>query len=453
MSLRLRLALAGALAILIALGLAALGLAQLFGAHVERRAMAEMSVQLDQVMAGLDRGPEGLDLARPPADPRFSVPYSGLYWQIEEAGRLRRSRSLWDATLDLPADTLGDGVVHVHRLAGPNDAELLVLERSIRLPSRLGGGPVRAAVAMDASELLAARRAFMGDLAPYLALLAITLSAAGWVQLSFGLRPLRSLGARISALREGRAERMGGNWPVELRPVATEIDDLLAARDAETERARARAADLAHGLKTPLQALMGEAVRLRGLRAAEQADGIEETARAMRRTVDRELARARTAARAVDAKADPAHVANGLIAVLRRTPEGGRLHWQQTIPAGLVVALDEADLAEAMGALAENAAHHARGKVVMSARVQEDRLQLTIADDGAGIAQHDRDRLMRRHARADEMSTGLGLAIASEIAEAAGGMLTLGDAAPGLAASLSLPLAGRNQHSPMGTPE
>jgi len=308
---------------------------------------------------------------------------------------------------------------------------------------------VRAAVAMDASELVAARRAFMADLSPYLALLALALSAAGWVQLSIGLRPLRSLGARISALREGRAERMGGHWPVELRPVATEIDDLLAAREAETERARTRAADLAHGLKTPLQALMGEADRLRGVGATEQADGIEETARAMRRTVDRELARSRTAARAVDAQADPARVANGLIAVLRRTPEGARLHWQQTIPEGLAVALDEADLAEAMGALAENAARHARSKVVMSARVQGDRMQLTIADDGAGIAQTDCDRLMRRHARADETGTGLGLAIAADIAEAAGGTLVLGDAAPGLAASLYLPLARGTQARPM----
>jgi len=109
MSLRLRLALAGALAILLALGLAALGLAQLFGAHVERRATAEMAVQLDQVIAGLERGPEGLELVRPPADPRFGVPYGGLYWQIEEAGDLRRSRSLWDSALDLPAERF-DGI-------------------------------------------------------------------------------------------------------------------------------------------------------------------------------------------------------------------------------------------------------------------------------------------------------------------------------------------------------
>jgi signal transduction histidine kinase len=341
MSLRLRLALAGAVAILLALGLAALGLSQLFGAHVERRAVAELGVQLDQVIAGLERGPDGLDLARPPADPRFARPYGGLYWQIAEAGDIRRSRSLWDSALDLPADTLGDGALHVHRLPGPDGAELLVLERSITLPARLGGGAVRAAVAMEASGLIAARRAFMADLAPYLGLLALVLTAAGWAQLSVGLRPLRDLGARIAALRMGEAERMGENWPQELRPVAAEIDDLLSARHAETQRARARAADLAHGLKTPLQALMGEAERLRRAGATARAEGIEDTARAMRRTVDRELARARTAARAADASADPALVADRLIAVLRRTPDGAELEWRQEIPPGLSIAMHE----------------------------------------------------------------------------------------------------------------
>lgn len=439
MSLRLRLALAGAVAILVALSLAALGLAQLFATHVERRAVAEMSVQLDQVLSGLERGPSGLELARPPADPRFLQPYGGLYWQIEEGGDIQRSRSLWDTALDLPIDTLGDGAVHVHRLPGPGGAELLVLERSSTLPVRLGGSAVRAAVGMSAAELTSAQRDFMADLAPYLGLLALTLIAAGWVQLSVGLRPLRDLGARITALRTGRAARMGEDWPLELCPVAAEIDDLLTEREAETERARARAADLAHGLKTPLQALMGEAARLRGEGATDQAEGIEVTARAMRRTVDRELARARTAARAVDARADPALVADRLIEVLRRTPDGAELEWRQDIPHGMLASLHEADLAEALGALMENAARHARSKVVLSAQEDGDCLRLSIQDDGPGIPQERRAELSRRHARADEAGTGLGLAIASDIAEAAGGRLVLGAEGPGLNATLALP--------------
>lgn len=441
MSLRLRLALAGAVAILVALGLAALGLATLFAAHVERRAVAEMSVQLDQVLAGLERGPNGLSLARPPADPRFSQPYGGLYWQIEEGGAIQRSRSLWDTVLDLPADTLGDGAVHVHHLPGPEGASLLVLERSSVLPARLGGGTVRAAVGMNASELDAAQRDFMADLAPYLGLLALALITAGWAQLSVGLRPLRDLGARIAALRSDHAARMGQDWPVELRPVASEIDNLLAARDAETEGARGRAADLAHGLKTPLQALMGEAARLRREGANEQADGIEDTARAMQRTVDRELARARTAARAMDAQSDPALVADRLLAVLRRTPAGAGLEWQQMIPQGLSVALHETDFAEAMGALMENAARHARRCIVLSADIDGALLYVMVADDGPGIPEAKRDLLLRRHARADETGTGLGLSIASDIAQAAGGQLVLGSSGAGLNATLVLPRA------------
>lgn len=439
MSLRLRLALAGALAILLALGLTAFGLSQLFGAHVERRAVAEMQVHLDQVLAGLEQGEEGLTLARAPADPRFDQPYGGLYWQIEGPEGLTRSRSLWDSALDLPGDTLGGGGVHVHRLTGPEDAALLVLERSVTLPQRLGSGPARVAVGMAAAELDAARRAFMADLAPYLGLLALTLIAAGWVQLSVGLRPLRGLGSRVAALRAGRTERMGHDWPAEVRPVASEIDELLAAREAETERARARAADLAHGLKTPLQALMGEAARLRTAGEETRAEAIEDTARAMRRTVDRELARARTAVRAADAVADAAQVAERLIAVLRRTPDGGRLDWRIEIPPGTSVALDEAELSEALGALAENAARHARSRVTLSAQMEGGKTLLSITDDGPGIPTDRRAALIARHGRADESGTGLGLSIAAEIAEAAGGRLTLSDAAPGLTATLILP--------------
>jgi signal transduction histidine kinase len=439
MSLRLRLALAGALAIVLALGLTAFSLSKLFAAHVERRAVAEMGVQLDQVLAGLERGEDRLTLARAPADPRFERPYGGLYWQIEGPAGLTRSRSLWDSALDLPNDTLGDGGVHVHRLTGPEGAPLLVLERSVMLPQRLGGGTARVAVGMAVAELDAARRDFMADLAPYLGLLALGLIAAGWAQLSVGLRPLGGLGARVAALRVGRAERMGDAWPAEVRPVASEIDELLAAREAETKRARARAADLAHGLRTPLQALMGEAARLRVTGETARADAIEDTARAMRRTVDRELARARTAARAADAVADAAQVAERVIAVLRRTPDGDRLDWRIEIPPGTSIALDEADLSEALGALAENAARHARSRVTLSAHSQDGMVLLSTRDDGPGIPADRRASLIARHGRADESGTGLGLAIAAEIAEAAGGHLTLSGAKPGLTATLVLP--------------
>ena len=58
-SLRLRLLVAGAVSIVLALALAALGLSLLFERHVERRVEAELKAHLDQLVAGLERGGDG----------------------------------------------------------------------------------------------------------------------------------------------------------------------------------------------------------------------------------------------------------------------------------------------------------------------------------------------------------------------------------------------------------
>ena len=443
LSLRWRLMVAGAVAVVLALGLAALGLAHLFGTHVERRALADLSVQLDRVLAGLARVDGALAQVLPPADPRFEQPYSGLYWQIAADGRVLRSRSLWDVELALPVEDGADATRHNHLLIGPEGAEVLVLEQHVTLPASLGGGRARAAVALDMAELGAARRAFLRDMFPYLAVLGMVLIAAQWAQVTLGLKPLRRVGAEVSALRDGRRRRMGGDWPQEVQPLAAELDALLTAREADVERARGRAGDLAHGLKTPLQALMGEAARLRAADQAQAAEGIEVVVATMRAHVDRELARTRIALHSRNARAGAAAVARSVVAVLQRTPGGQRLAWQVDVPDDLLLAIDAADLSEALGALAENAARHAAGRVEVGAVVMGAQARVTVRDDGPGLPADRRAAMMARGVRADETGpgTGLGLAIAAEIAEAAGGVLELEEAGPGLSATLVLPLA------------
>jgi signal transduction histidine kinase len=444
-SLRLRLAAAGAAAILAALALAGLGLAELFERHVTRRALAELSVHLDQLAAGLGRDETGaVAIVEPPADPRFARPLSGLYWQVETAeGAVLRSRSLWDTELALPQDVLRDGTPHEHVIDGPHGARLLVLERLVTPPPRLGIAPVREAVALDRREIEAAQRAFVRDLAPYLALLALALIAAGWAQLAVGLRPLATVGARVAAVRSGGAARLGNDFPSEVRPLAAELDALIAAREAETARARARAADLAHGLKTPLQALMGEAERLRAAGDATAAEGVESVVLAMRRHVDRELARARAAAAARTANADPQRTAERVLAVLRRAPGGDRLDWRLEGEAGLLARIDVDDLTEALGALMENAARHARSAVTVRSAREGGAVTVSIRDDGPGAPPALLARLAERGARGDTRpdGAGLGLAIAADIAEAVGGALELHNAEPGFEARLRLPPA------------
>lgn len=446
-SLRLRLVLVGGLAVVAALSIAAVGLALLFERHVERRAIAEMSADLDQLAAGLERNADGqLEMRAAPADPRYRQPLSGHYWQVETEEGMLTSRSLWDTPLVLPPEAGSSGTLNRGRLTGPEGESLLVVDRRLFLPIGEGGGSARAAVALDRAELREATRAFLRDLAPYMGLLAVALIAGGWAQVAVGLKPLAAVGARVAAVRSGAATRLGDAFPDEVRPLAAEVDALIAAREADVVGARSRASDLAHGLKTPLQALIGEAGRLAGRGEAEAADGIEEIVSVMRRHVDRELSRSRIAAAGLVGAADVAEVVERVLAVLRRTPDGGRLDWRVSVPPGARARVDASDLTEALGAVLENAARHARGSVDVSVVQKDKMLEIGVRDDGPGVDASRLAELTLRGARLDSRGAGLGLAIASGICEAAGGALDLRNAEPGLAVTLRLraspPVAG-----------
>ena len=167
-SLRTRLMFAGVGSVLIALCLSAFGLLVLFERHVERRVETELEIYLDQLIAGLERDAEGeLVVVRPPADPRFEQPLSGLHWQIivQPGGAILRSRSLWDHVLALPSKPMIDGAVRKHRLSAPSASTLVALERNVALPASLGGSEIRAVVALDTGDIRAATKAFAGDLA------------------------------------------------------------------------------------------------------------------------------------------------------------------------------------------------------------------------------------------------------------------------------------------------
>ncbi|MCP5150299.1 MAG: sensor histidine kinase [Chromatiales bacterium] len=437
-SLRLRLLVASTVSIVAALAVAGLGLIALFEREVERRVDAELETHLRQLVGSLElAGPDGPRLGNPLADPRFELPYSGLYWQIEdEVGSWRlRSRSLWDHVLSLPPDALVPGVPHHHRLPGPAGTTLRVRERQVVFRAAGASPTVRVAVAIDRAELTTARAAFAEAMIPALVLLAVALSAAAWAQVVVGLRPLAVVRRRVEAVRAARRERLGGGFPDEVQPLATELDALLDERDRSIERARARAADLAHGLRTPLTVLVNDVGRLRARGEVEIADELESLAQGMRRHVDHELARSRLAADVVEL-AEPtalAPVVDGVVATLRRSPRGSALTWEVSVDPSIRARVGRDDLFEVVGNLLDNACKWALARVVVEVRRDGDAVLLRIGDDGPGVAEPDLGRLGQRGARLDEAvpGTGLGLALVAEVLTAYGASLTLGRAGEG----------------------
>ena len=443
-SIRLRLLLAGAGAVSLALLLSTWGLVALFARHIERVAVSDLSDRLEHLAATVEAGPDGEPvLEEPPRDPVYQQPYSGHYWQIEMNGRQIRSRSLWDFVLPLPEPQ--EGMTWQSNILGPSGETLFALERQLRLQTPGGEVPLRIAVAIDRTEIDQIRSDFLADLLPYTALLAIVLIGAGAVQVTVGLRPLSTLGLRVAALNSGQAQRIGRDVPAEVLPLAMELDSLLKTREAELDRARLRAGDLAHGLKTPLQALLGEASRIRSQGALEAAAGIEEIVWTMQEHVDRELTRAWLAAGTGSAVSDLVATARAVAEVLRRTPRGEEIEIKVEGPSGLAVRLDRAELTEALGALAENAVRHARGRVAITCARIGDRVSVRVTDDGLGVEEMMLEAITDRGVRLDERTdgAGLGLAIASDICRAAGGTMTLQNLKPGFEAELQFPSPAR----------
>lgn len=440
-SLRWRLILSGALAISASLLLSAIGLDYLFERHVERVSIADLEARALSVTAMVEPGRSAEAKFRDaPVDPLYDQPFSGHYWQIELADDIRRSRSLWDYVLPGPVTTPNRGDSRIVAMTGPQGEALLALERFLEVSSAGQLLPLRIVVAKDRKELERANIGFLADLIPFLGLLGGLLLAASWMQVSVGLKPLSQVSSRIAGLRSGQISRVGVDLPEEVLPLAREIDQLLDARDNELERARHRAANLAHGFKSPLQALFGDAEQLRERNEDEIADNIEATAAVMRMVVEKELARSRIQSDRLAAEADASQAVEQVIEVLRRTPMGASVAWRITAPSSVKIRIDSSDLTEAVGALIENAVRHAAGRVDVAVKEKDSWVEIEVLDDGPGVPESQLEQLVQRGVRLDERADGhgIGLSIVSEIAEAAQGSLSLNNTTGGFRATLRL---------------
>jgi signal transduction histidine kinase len=448
-SLRIRLLLLAAVAVTAALIIASIGLVSLFGRFAERRIGQELDTHIAQLAGNLRFDAKGaLYLDAEPGDPRFEKAFSGLYWQVaDEANDTKlRSLSLWDAELPpLPGISVFGRTMSASSV-GPDGAMMLSHERRIILEHDKFDRPVRISAAINAQELDALKTGFRQDIVPGVALLALALLAGLWWQVTQGLKPVNELGAAIRSISDGKSARLSGDFPAEVLPLVEEVNKLLVLQESSLLRARDRAADLAHGLKTPLTALMSDVRRLRSAGQSETADDIEALARRMRQTVDRELARSRI--RNAGARQSPVSVhdaAQAVVRTLKRTPAGEFKQFDNLCPPDAAALIDADDLNELLGNLLENAARAANTRVRVNAALHGHALIVTVQDDGPGVAPLAMAKLTTRGARLDQSkgNAGLGLSLVADILEAYGSkpefsVSELG----GLTVSFTLPTRG-----------
>jgi signal transduction histidine kinase len=444
-SLLVRLVSAAAVLIVLALMLAGFGLRAIFDEEIERRAADELTqvVKMLAAQVRVDSGGEPvLDAA--PSDPRFETPYAGRYWQIRQPnGKIIRSRSLWDFVLAKPKDHSG-GERWIANLRGPNDSTLLAVVQDVTVSSDRGEVPLQIIAATDRSDLAAAQRAFLRVLVLSLAALGIILIAAMTIFIRLALRPFDELGRGLQTVHAGASRQLQGRFPQEVQPVIDDLNRLIAFQDAAVERARTQAADLAHGLKTPLAVLDALARQAAVEGSGELAAPIGEQVGQMRRQVDRVLARARAgiAATLGNSRVDIAPVAEKIVRVFSRLPDTRPLAWDVDVAANARFPGEEHDLTEILGNLVDNARKWATGRIRISAHTAKDLIRLCVEDDGPGLSP-DQAANIARGQRWDEAQpgTGFGVAITRDLAEGYRGTLELDRSKlGGLRASVTIPL-------------
>ncbi|MCU0817884.1 MAG: sensor histidine kinase [Beijerinckiaceae bacterium] len=386
-------------------------------------------------------------------EPQFQIPLSGWYWQImridtesNTAAILRTSRSLFNQRLPPlvePGMPSSRGDFRDGYRAGPEGRRIRIVEQEIDLGEQ---NRFLISVAGNAEEIVDERRRFDFAVLMLLSLLGLALAISAYVQVRYGLRPLRDLSQSLAQVRNGVSERVEGEFPVEVAPLAGELNQLLDVNREIVSRARAQVGNLAHALKTPLSVLLNEA----GSDSGPLGEKIREQTTIMRDQMQYYLDRARAAARAATigniTEVEP------ILAAFTRTFE--KIYRDREIAFALEIETplrfrgEKQDLEEMIGNLIDNAGKWAKKQVrirVVASPPSEHaqpQLNLIVDDDGPGLPDEKRIEATKRGRRLDETKpgSGLGLSIVVDLATLYGGSFALEDSPlGGLRARLTLP--------------
>jgi signal transduction histidine kinase len=312
------------------------------------------------------------------------------------------------------------------------------VERNIDLGDE---GHYLVAVAGDAAEITDEVHSFDQALIVTFSILAAVLLLTTMFQVRFGLAPLKRITDSLAAIRSGTAERLAGQFPEEIAPLARETNALIDANKEIVERARTHVGNLAHALKTPLSVMVNEATAHGrdpfAIKVLEQAD-------IMRDQVARHLERARLAARltVVGSVTDVGPVVTALARTMEKIHRERGVAIEVHAEAEAHFRGERPDLEEMIGNLVDNACKWASSRVTIEIVREQQVVRIVVDDDGRGLSPSEREQVSHRGSRLDETKpgSGLGLSIVVELAALYGGELKL-SAAPigGLRAELILP--------------
>lgn len=395
-----------------------------------------LSAHLYSLIGFVDVSSQGVLQGKPElGDIRYTDANSGWFWEVTAVssnlrGRLQSyssgaGRVLSPSESDVPFDS---HFMRSYTAKGFQGQDVLVVEGDVLLDQE--DRVARFRIIGNLYEVEKQFIKFRDTMSFYLAGLCIASIIINVIVILLGLSPLFRVRKTLKAIRTGKADRLDTNLPLEIAPLAREMNALIDNNQRIVERFRTQVGNLAHSLKTPLAVLSNEAEKIGG----QQGKIIREQSLAMQVQIRHYLERARIAAQrdSVVYRTDMVPTLEPIIRVMRKLNPDKTI--ESYLPDGQIIfAGEKEDVEEIIGNLLENAAKWSLSliKIDLSLTARDDkslkRFLICIEDDGPGLDENDISEALKRGRRLDETvpGTGLGLSIVVDTVREYGGELKL----------------------------
>lgn len=412
-----------------------------------------LSAHLFSVIASVSVN-DGTLVGRPdPGEVRYSSPFSGWYWSVDPvADNLKgslRSISLGGKSIDSPSTLMVPFDTSFQRSytePGLKGEQLSIVETEVVLDAE--NRVARFRVMGNLSELEGEIADFRNTLYFYLGVFGIAGTLINAAVILFGLRPLDRVRRSLADIREGKVSRLDEDLPIEIAPLAREMNALIENNRRIMERSRTQVGNLAHSLKTPLSVLANESRTIGGAKGKI----VAEQSAAMQVQIQHYLQRARVAAQrdSVVFRASVTPILARLVRVTSKLNPGMDMRFDNRMPDA-VFAGEQEDLEEIVGNLLENAGKWGRSAIRLTVsaagpETMDNAFDISVEDDGPGLAPGQIKDALTRGKRLDESKpgTGLSLSIVHDTVREYGGTLRLerSEDLGGLRARITLPVAG-----------
>ena len=356
------------------------------------------------------------------AEPRLSLPSSGLYASITNPSKQQLWRSSSTVGLEPPLrlEGIAPGQWRQETVEGKGPA-YHVVSYGVNWTTGNRATPLVLSVAEDRAEFDRELAVFARTLWLWLGGAGLLLLVAQILLLQWGLKPLGHVAREIRRIESGEQARIEGSYPTEISGLTDGLNTLIQQERVRQDRYKEALSFLAHSLKTPLAVLrnaLNEPAQLPG--------AVKEQVARLDDIVQHQLGRARAGGatkfappvllapvldRVRDALAK-VHADKGLAITTGCAPD---LSWR----------IEEGDLFEILGNLMDNASKWAKQRVAVRAWRDSGKLHLQVEDDGPGFS--DPDAAIQIHVRHDERvpGHGVGLAIVADLVASHHGDLKL----------------------------